>query len=162
MEAKLLEDRIKSLIEAGYTAGMIEKAIDYAKSRSAIIGIASRRGWFFRSRFARTSPEAERLKSKAALVGIPVSAMRSQAAADAVIELADDRCRWPVGDPYLKGFHFCPASRFPGSSYCSHHLSKSKYQPASQGDNHNGQKSKPEEASRPSQRTEPVRAVLQD
>jgi len=40
-------------------------------------------------------------------------------------ELEDADCRWPIGDPQHKDFHFCCAERVPGRSYCSYHLNAS-------------------------------------
>ena len=34
------------------------------------------------------------------------------------IDLADDDCKWPVGDPLKPGFGFCALPRFPGRPYC--------------------------------------------
>ena len=34
------------------------------------------------------------------------------------IDLTDDDCKWPVGDPLKPGFGFCALPRFPGRPYC--------------------------------------------
>ena len=31
-------------------------------------------------------------------------------------------CRWPIGDPLKKDFHFCGRGRTPGQPYCEHHM----------------------------------------
>jgi hypothetical protein len=42
--------------------------------------------------------------------------------ADALAELPDRACRWPIGDPAEPGFRFCGAPKVAGRSYCQHHL----------------------------------------
>lgn len=39
-----------------------------------------------------------------------------------LIELLPNQCRWPIGDPGDKDFHFCDRDGVPGKSYCQHHL----------------------------------------
>jgi GcrA cell cycle regulator len=62
--------------------------------------------------------------------GIGVVVRRSTAgpsavyAADALVQLDDSACRWPVGDPAKPGFHFCGAQRSGHRSYCRKHLSQ--------------------------------------
>lgn len=42
-----------------------------------------------------------------------------------LIELEDNECRWPIGDPQEKGFHFCGAEHVKGQPYCPYHLNAS-------------------------------------
>lgn len=45
-------------------------------------------------------------------------------AADALVQLDDSACRWPVGDPSRPDFRFCGAPRSGRNSYCRRHLSQ--------------------------------------
>lgn len=41
--------------------------------------------------------------------------------AAAVYALRESNCKWPIGEPGKKGFHFCGERKQEGSPYCSHH-----------------------------------------
>jgi len=41
--------------------------------------------------------------------------------AAALEHLADDACRWPIGDPAEPDFAFCGCEAEPGQSYCKKH-----------------------------------------
>ena len=43
--------------------------------------------------------------------------------------LTESSCRWPIGDPQHKDFHFCNCDHMPGSPYCEFHSSIA-FQPA--------------------------------
>lgn len=47
-----------------------------------------------------------------------------------LIELGEDTCHWPVGDPASPQFFFCGGKALTGLPYCAHH-SRIAYQPAS-------------------------------
>ena len=47
-----------------------------------------------------------------------------------LVDLEDDMCRWPQGDPKTDGFGFCGARQAPGSSFCDCH-SRLAFQPGS-------------------------------
>ena len=38
-----------------------------------------------------------------------------------LLDLKECMCRWPIGDPQSKDFHFCGRQKAGGSSYCEHH-----------------------------------------
>lgn len=40
---------------------------------------------------------------------------------DTLKDLQSHMCRWPVGDPQDKDFHFCGCRRQHGGSYCTRH-----------------------------------------
>jgi GcrA cell cycle regulator len=46
-----------------------------------------------------------------------------------VLELKNNDCRWPIGDPKDAEFHFCAAPRAPGLPYCPTHCARA-YQSA--------------------------------
>jgi GcrA cell cycle regulator len=56
---------------------------------------------------------------------VPVAQRRS------LLELSNDTCRWPVGDPERPGFFFCGAVPLPDKPYCAAHCARS-YLPETQ------------------------------
>jgi GcrA cell cycle regulator len=46
-----------------------------------------------------------------------------------LLELNEDTCRWPIGDPAGSDFYFCGGKPLTGLPYCTHH-SRVAYQPA--------------------------------
>ncbi len=45
-----------------------------------------------------------------------------------VLELNEQTCKWPIGDPGEENFHFCGQRSAPGLPYCAAHAKKA-YQP---------------------------------
>ncbi|GLK81704.1 GcrA family cell cycle regulator [Methylopila turkensis] len=45
-----------------------------------------------------------------------------------IMELRENMCRWPLGDPSQPDFRFCGGRCTPGQAYCAHHASIA-YQP---------------------------------
>jgi GcrA cell cycle regulator len=54
---------------------------------------------------------------------IPMGQRRS------LLELTEETCRWPIGDPGSPDFFFCGGQSLAGLPYCTHH-SRVAYQPA--------------------------------
>ncbi len=48
-----------------------------------------------------------------------------------LLELTEDTCRWPIGDPSNPEFYFCGGKPIPSLPYCSHH-SRIAYQPVNE------------------------------
>jgi GcrA cell cycle regulator len=48
-----------------------------------------------------------------------------------LLELTEDTCRWPIGDPASAEFFFCGGKPITGLPYCAHH-SRIAYQPATE------------------------------
>jgi GcrA cell cycle regulator len=48
-----------------------------------------------------------------------------------LLELNQDTCRWPIGDPASPEFFFCGGKPLTGLPYCGYH-SRVAYQPASE------------------------------
>lgn len=46
-----------------------------------------------------------------------------------VLNLTEHTCKWPIGDPGAKNFHFCGAQSKPNNPYCETHVALA-YQPA--------------------------------
>jgi GcrA cell cycle regulator len=51
-------------------------------------------------------------------VDVPIAERRG------VKELLDKQCRWPIGDPQHKDFHYCNGTQVPGLPYCAQHCSR--------------------------------------
>ena len=47
-----------------------------------------------------------------------------------ILELTEETCRWPIGDPGSTDFFFCGGNTVTSLPYCAHH-SRVAYQPAS-------------------------------
>jgi GcrA cell cycle regulator len=47
-----------------------------------------------------------------------------------LLELNDERCHFPIGEPGEPDFHFCGADTKAESSYCQHHHKITHYRPA--------------------------------
>jgi GcrA cell cycle regulator len=56
---------------------------------------------------------------------VPMSQRRT------LLELTEDTCHWPIGDPSSSEFFFCGGKAVASLPYCSHH-SRVAYQPASE------------------------------
>jgi len=46
-----------------------------------------------------------------------------------ILELTEDKCHWPIGDPKHADFYFCGGRPIKGFPYCGYH-SRIAYQPA--------------------------------
>lgn len=55
---------------------------------------------------------------------VPMSQRRT------LLELTEDTCHWPIGDPTSPEFFFCGGKSLASQPYCAHH-SRIAYQPAS-------------------------------
>ena len=47
-----------------------------------------------------------------------------------LLELTEQTCKWPIGDPAEDGFHFCGLPALDGKPYCEHHVAVA-FQPMS-------------------------------
>ncbi len=48
-----------------------------------------------------------------------------------LLALNEEMCKWPIGDPGARGFHFCGHRQYRNLPYCEYH-SRLAYQPVSQ------------------------------
>jgi GcrA cell cycle regulator len=48
-----------------------------------------------------------------------------------LLELNENTCRWPIGDPATSEFFFCGGPPLTGLPYCNYH-SRAAYQPANE------------------------------
>ena len=67
--------------------------------------------------------EAEPYVSTYEEIDIPLAERKS------LLDLVENSCRWPIGDPQHAEFHFCNGSKVAGLPYCEHH-SRRAFQPA--------------------------------
>jgi hypothetical protein len=120
-----------SLIAHGMSAGDAAHYMGF--TRNQVIGAAYRFGWQLPNSVLRWSKpkriaipgtnKGEALKMSALS---RVSRIRARPSSiQALLDLPDDVCRWPIGDIDKEGFCFCCARQLPGSSYCEEHAIKS-------------------------------------
>lgn len=56
-----------------------------------------------------------------------------------LVELNENTCRWPIGDPCCQEFFFCGGAPVTGHPYCSYHSMVAYQPPAVRRDRHPGQ-----------------------
>lgn len=59
----------------------------------------------------------------------PVAELVPIAKRATILTLTERTCKWPIGDPTSKDFHFCGHASNPGVPYCPYHC-RMAYQPA--------------------------------
>jgi len=72
--------------------------------------------------FDRIKRQREALVRLSAPVVTPVS-VENPSKSFTLLDLKESMCRFPVGDPFESGFHFCGEPKTKGSSYCARHHS---------------------------------------
>lgn len=121
-------EELKRLWEEGLTTGDIGKTLGVSKN--AVVGKAHRLGLNSRPSPIRRSEEetkesAGRKKTKPASESKQPAAAKKQEPAKkklfTVNDLTSCSCRWPVGDPKDKDFHFCGKEALPDKPYCAEH-----------------------------------------
>ncbi|TAK48559.1 MAG: GcrA cell cycle regulator [Xanthobacteraceae bacterium] len=147
-------DQLKRLWEAGLSASQIAAELGNI-TRNAVIGKVHRLGLSGRvknSSAASPRPRKARAPSHIMRISRPVArgntalaqAFEVEFEADPVtydnivplgqrrtlMELNEDTCRWPVGDPGSPDFFFCGGKSLTSLPYCAHH-SRIAYQPVS-------------------------------
>jgi len=144
----------KQLWDSGSSATQIADALDCGLTRNAVCGKLHRMGRCKEPRpttlGAKPARPKQRNKTIKYLTPARGNQMREEEAefereavemntvADAyipieqrktVLELKDEHCRWPVGDPGTPSFFFCGATRTPDKPYCATHCARA-YAPA--------------------------------
>lgn len=126
---------LRELQAAGKTYSEMSKAT--GRSRSAVAGCLNRLGVRLPAevRIARnkTPNQARANKSKPAgrkprFVERAVALEPDSGRRCGLVGLADDGCRYGIGDPRSPGFLFCGAAVEPGKPFCAYHCGMS-YQP---------------------------------
>ena len=143
---------LKKLWSDGLSASQIAAELG-GITRNAVIGKVHRLGLSGRAKSpASTAPRPRKARSHGHMMRVPRPAMRGNTALahaydyevevepellDNVIpigqrrtllELTEDTCRWPIGDPGHADFFFCGGQSLSGLPYCAHH-SRVAYQP---------------------------------
>jgi GcrA cell cycle regulator len=145
---------LKKLWSDGLSASQIAAELG-GITRNAVIGKVHRLGLSGRAKSTSSAaPRQRKARAPAHMMRIGRSAIRGNTAlahayeieAEAepelidniipigqrrtILELNDQTCHWPVGDPGASDFFFCGGNTLAGLPYCSYH-SRVAYQPAS-------------------------------
>lgn len=132
----------------GRSASQIAGVLGGGVTRNAVIGKVHRLGLAARAKAGgpapvraakpvRAAPAAVRLRPAEAgamppaiLQPAPVpEAMIPVSERVSILELRENMCRWPIGDPTSPDFGFCGQRSATGLPYCTHHC-RIAYQPA--------------------------------
>jgi GcrA cell cycle regulator len=146
------EDLLKKLHGEGLSASQIATRITvtgFEVTRNAVIGKANRMGLTGGDKPRRSSRSARKRKPKSGnSINMVFGASRKSAKLfltaepftpgpelvipeherKTLLQLEDNDCRWGIGDPKEKDFHFCGKAKVPGLVYCEHHARRA-YQP---------------------------------
>ena len=132
-------ERLKTLWAEGQSASVIACRIG-GKTRNAVIGKVHRLGLPGRATCARTHTPGRRtqtLRARSRKDRHPAIKARAkpQRGSTALPELTPAppyavtaatltgvTCRWPIGDPFDAGFHFCGRAAGEHVPYCPHHM----------------------------------------
>ena len=147
-------EQLKKLWESGLSASQIAAELGNI-TRNAVIGKVHRLGLSGRAKSASSSSAPRQRKVRAPQHMMRISrpmargntalahAFEVEAEPDPIsfdnvvpmnqrrtlLELTEDTCHWPVGDPGSTDFFFCGGKALGGLPYCAHH-SRVAYQPA--------------------------------
>lgn len=141
-------ERLKKLWMEGLSASQIAGELG-GVTRNAVIGKVHRLGLSGRSKPARSSvprprkPRKTRQRSaQPRYVSIGNTALKAEALVEyeeeaepfvyaelvippaerkTIMELNEQTCKWPIGDPTEEEFHFCGRESPIGTPYCEHH-----------------------------------------
>jgi GcrA cell cycle regulator len=145
-------ETLKRLWAEGHSASQIATELG-GITRNAVIGKVHRLGLAGRAKSpaAGTTPRPRKARSAANLMRVPRAAVRGNTALahaydfdlDAepepldnvipmgqrrgLLELTEETCRWPIGDPGTPDFIFCGGAALSGLPYCAY-LSRIAYQ----------------------------------
>ena len=129
-------EQLRHCVGSGLTCSQI--AAEIGVTRNAVIGKIHRLGLSParpagaparscppRVRHPRSSPSSRLLR----LIGAQPPSIADDGAAEpadsaqrcSLLEIAQDRCHWPIGDPHAADFAFCGNAAVAGFSYCAGH-----------------------------------------
>jgi GcrA cell cycle regulator len=145
---------LKKLWADGLSASQIAAELG-GITRNAVIGKVHRLGLSGRAKStSNAAPRTRKARSPSHMLRIPRSSIRGNTALAhayeieveaepgmvenvipigqrrTILELNEQTCRWPVGDPSAGDFFFCGGNTVTGLPYCAYH-SRVAYQPAS-------------------------------
>jgi GcrA cell cycle regulator len=131
-------EQLKSLWHEGLSASQVANTLGNV-TRNAVLGKLHRLGLLAESAGTRPArPRSTALRCRAPRVAklalpVPVAEPDPFTFADGsfatVVTVSDRMCRWPIGDPKARGFHFCGHAPKAGSRYCEAHTQRA-HQPA--------------------------------
>jgi len=115
------DERVKILTNMwneGKTASDIVDALGEGVTRNAVIGKANRIGLEKRpSPIKNTDATKKRTSTKKSATKETVKEEKSFS----ILDIKEDMCRWPIGDPKDPDFHFCGKKAMEGCPYCEKH-----------------------------------------
>ena len=124
------ENQLRELWTAGLSASRIAAELG-GTTRNAVIGKAHRLGLSGRAsrKGSGDSKSGMRLVSRVSTPRVPRAQIRPRYVepversefAVSLEQLTDKHCKWPLGDPRTREFHFCGGTRSEGMSYCEYH-----------------------------------------
>ena len=133
-------EKLTRLWQEGYSAAQVARRLGDGVSRNAVIGKIHRMGLEVRQKTLRKSPTRGPSKSAVRRSGGGASRKEGKRIAEAVpppspdnqvtfLELKENLCRWPHGDPEEGPMHFCGTKvAEKGIPYCDYHM-RMAYQP---------------------------------
>ncbi|MGE3149501.1 MAG: GcrA family cell cycle regulator [Pseudorhodoplanes sp.] len=147
---------LKKLWTDGLSASQIAAELG-GITRNAVIGKVHRLGLSGRAKSPSSAAPRQRRARPAHMMRVPRPSMRGNTALAAayaydaeiepepelveniipigqrrsLLELTEDTCRWPIGDPSSAEFFFCGGKPITGLPYCAYH-SRIAYQPAAE------------------------------
>ncbi len=143
---------LKKLWSDGLSASQIAAELG-GITRNAVIGKVHRLGLSGRAKSASAAPRARKARSPSHMLRMARASIRGNTAlahayefeAEAapglieniipigqrrtILELTEQTCRWPIGDPGTSEFFFCGGNTVSGLPYCAYH-SRIAYQAA--------------------------------
>lgn len=116
---------LKKLWGQGQTGEHIAKVLGFV-SRNAVIGKVHRLGLrrLPKGQNAHNTGDREPVKNQYQADTCAHRFKNNTVVIDAVKNLSDDQCKWPVGDPSTRNFSFCCEKRVEGLPYCEEHHKK--------------------------------------
>jgi GcrA cell cycle regulator len=121
-------EQLKKLWSDGLSASQIAAELG-GITRNAVIGKVHRLGLSGRAKSTSSTALAQAYEIEADIEPelidnvIPIGQRRT------ILELNEQTCRWPVGDPGSGDFFFCGGNALASLPYCAYH-SRIAYQPA--------------------------------
>lgn len=114
-------EQLKKLWAEGLTTGEIGRVLDMSKN--AVVGKAHRLGLESRpSPIKRDESSQARKDAVAAKKPVPAKNTKTTEEMVTLTDLTLHSCRWPIGDPKDKDFHFCGKEAILGKPYCAEHI----------------------------------------